>query len=455
MRSLVFISHANPEDNEFSAWLSCQLKIHGYDTWLDLERLKGGERFWAVIQKVIEEQASKFLFVVSRSSNTKDGALNELHLALNVGRRFHLKDFVIPLHLDDLPHGEMNIQIQRLNAVPFFEKGWAYGLKAVLTKLTLDGVPHSSGGNVETIARWWESFTRPTPTQALTEVYTSNWFPATLPTVLYFHQVDTLNTDAGLTPKMVEYHHTGVLVGDQIVSFSPANELADTFGDSLSIKESSCKSPIDFLEHGSKLLPAKQARPILVQLLQQAWDGCSKVTVMNKYELANRSVVTYFTEGDVGLARVSSTVSGRHRSRQLVGTWRSSSAAGKKATHFWHFGISAKARVYPFLGYVVTPHVLFSDDGRVVWDNKDRTHRARRSQCRDWWNPAWRDRILLSVAWLAGYSDVLRIPVSKESAICVSTNPIEFSSPVSFVDPEGAPVVDYEEGGFEDETLPE
>ena len=43
-RDTLLLSHANPEDNEFTLWLALQLANHGYKVWSDLTKLLG-ERF--------------------------------------------------------------------------------------------------------------------------------------------------------------------------------------------------------------------------------------------------------------------------------------------------------------------------------------------------------------------------------------------------------------------------
>ena len=40
--STVFISHANPEDNEFASFLASKLTMQGYKIWCDLEYFRGG-----------------------------------------------------------------------------------------------------------------------------------------------------------------------------------------------------------------------------------------------------------------------------------------------------------------------------------------------------------------------------------------------------------------------------
>ena len=81
-RDTILLSHANPEDNEFTLWLALQLANEGYKVWCDLTKLLGGEVFWDDIEAVLRQSAVKVLYVLSRSSNAKDGPLRELHLAL-------------------------------------------------------------------------------------------------------------------------------------------------------------------------------------------------------------------------------------------------------------------------------------------------------------------------------------------------------------------------------------
>jgi hypothetical protein len=73
--------------------------------------------------------------------------------------------------------------------------------------------------------------------------------------------------------------------------------------------------------------------------------------------------------------------------------------------------------------------VLFSDDGSQIWPSKARLHSARRTYCKDWWNPHWRDRILASVRWLAD-GDTLSLPAGSDASIVVDITPVTFRSSV-------------------------
>jgi len=84
-RNMIFISHANPEDNKFAEWLALRLAREGYPVWCDVTKLLGGEDFWRDIEAAIRERTIKFLFVLSKCSNEKQGTLMEVAVARKVG----------------------------------------------------------------------------------------------------------------------------------------------------------------------------------------------------------------------------------------------------------------------------------------------------------------------------------------------------------------------------------
>src|SRR2546425_981273 len=83
-RNMIFLSHANPEDNHFTRWLALQLAREGFPVWCDLTQLLGGEDFWHDIETAIRDRTAKFLFVLSKVSNQKQGTLMELTVARKV-----------------------------------------------------------------------------------------------------------------------------------------------------------------------------------------------------------------------------------------------------------------------------------------------------------------------------------------------------------------------------------
>ena len=61
MRNKIFISHATPDDNDFTKWLSLKLVGLGYEVWCDVLFLDKGADFWKIIEKEIRENAIKLL----------------------------------------------------------------------------------------------------------------------------------------------------------------------------------------------------------------------------------------------------------------------------------------------------------------------------------------------------------------------------------------------------------
>jgi len=79
-------------------------------------------------------------------------------MALNVQRaEEQLSDFVIPLAVDDLPSIEFNIELTRLNAIPFRD-GWHGGLAHLLAKLERDGIAKRSSFGPPAKARLQASY---------------------------------------------------------------------------------------------------------------------------------------------------------------------------------------------------------------------------------------------------------------------------------------------------------
>jgi len=97
----------------------------------------------------------------------------------------------------------------------------------------------------------------------------------------------------------------------------------------------------------------------------------------------------------------------------------------------WHFALSAKAALHPEPVMMLRTHVLFSDDGLHLWESPAAMHRARRTQCKGWWNDDWRDRLLASMAWLASGGATIALPLGDTVHAKVSARPVEFSSPIA------------------------
>lgn len=460
-RDTLLLSHANPEDNEFTLWLALQLANEGYKVWSDVTKLLGGEVFWDDIEAVIRKSAAKVLFVLSRTSNTKDGPLKEVQLAQSVAKKESLKDFVIPLHIDDLPHGEITIEITRVNTMPF-ERSWSAGLATLLEKLERDGVPKTPQFNRTAVNEWWRTkFSAEDGLRREPEEYLSNWFPVTsLPENVYFHSI--ARKSIGKIEVALQLPYPAIQDGISLVTFAEAADFEGKLGPDIYLAEES--KPYEV----ARLLKETDFGRILFRLLRLAWEHTLSERNLPVYELANKAKCFYFLKDRLPNDKVFFLgFDGGRTHRAMVGySTRTNPKTSESVKRYWHFAMEARPLVYPTLAYIFKPHVLFTNDGNTVWESKKRLAAARRSQCKSWWNDEWRDRTLAAAAYLSGGSG-LQMKLGSKATLSVSATPVLFQSPVSYTDPQLLkpvdglePVDDYgresqEDDVFEDAPDPE
>ena len=452
MRDTLLLSHANPEDNEFTLWLALQLANEGYRVWCDLTKLLGGEVFWDDIEAVIRTRTAKVLYVLSRNSNGKDGPLRELHLAQSLARKEGIQDFVIPLHIDDLPYGEVTIELTRVNATPF-EDSWAQGLATLLKKLEEDAVPKDPNFNRSAVNGWWRSqFSGTQGIRQEPEIVFSNWFKVEdLPTTLYEHRISRHQ------PGLVDFEsrplpYPGVWLDPlSILTFAPESDFEDYLSPSFFVEQSRPILLEDFVAGRDSLADGPK---YLAQLLRLAWDRAVRAK-LSTYESADSRVCYYFKKGIVSEDTVSFIgANGKKGHRGVVGY--KTLISGK--LRYWHYAISAKPVIRPETLFLVKGHVLFSDDGLSLWTNKDQMAKARRNQCKNWWNDEWRDRMYAAMSHLADSGETVLFPLGATASFSISKQPIQFESPVSYPEPgeivkdDGLEDYDFEEEDGDDES---
>jgi TIR domain len=453
-RDTLFVSHANPEDNEFSLWLSLQLAQQGYPVWCDLTKLLGGETFWDDIETAIRQRTSKFLYVLSSASNSKDGSLRELQLAQSLTKTEKLHDFVIPLHIDSLAHGDVTIELQRVNSIGF-QNSWAKGLALLLNKLEEERVPRQSQFNPDAVNAWWRTqFSADHNVVQKPEDLTSNWFAVkSLPKRVYYHTLmrtrqGKVEVDCNFLP------YPAVQDGISLVSFAPAQDYVGKLGDSIVIADSAEFETEPLLRGKGPQYFSRR----LIEILRRSWEQMMERRGFPVHPMANNAKCFYFRAGFAENNRIHFTFpDGKSSRRDMVGfKTMKNLRTGVTRKRFWHFGIQAK----PFLTntaivFAMKSHVLFSDDGQTIWQDKDKLARARRNQCKNWWNDEWRDRLLATAAHLSSDDAVVHLPISGTEAFRFSKWPEQFVSPVSYLDPDFVEREDDEEThrdyAFEDE----
>lgn len=302
MRDLIFISHANPEDNTFPRWLALQLAKEGYPVWCDLTNYLGGEDCWKDADKAIRDRTCKFLFVLSQNSNEKPGVLKELRVAESVVGKHQITDFIIPLRIDDLPQDDVNIQLLRLFSVDF-SQSWAAGLDGLLKKLEKDQVAKSEMFSPSTVASWWRSnFSASEGVRDEPEECLSNWFPLTdLPETIYAHSPTRGDNSNGPLDFPADLPFPGVKHGINLLTFAKAADFQDQLG-LISIGETKQFATKTLLgDNPPKVLGTRnQCRNSVTELLGKAWKRMLTDRDLPLYELANERQCFYFSLGLCG-----------------------------------------------------------------------------------------------------------------------------------------------------------
>jgi len=432
-RRLLFLSHATPQDNEFARWLASQLAIAGYEVWCDVTELLGGERFWKDIEEAIDSVTFRFFFVSTLHANTKPGTLRELNLAQRAQEAHGLKDFIVPLKIDQFPFASMQANIQDLNMVRFDET-WAAGLQQLLALLEREGAPKSELANANAVMDWYSRSLEPGYRSIVSnDKYLSNWFRLKLPKHLYAHRFR--GPVSNLPSVAAGFSHPYRILGSRLLTFAPGHEIVDALGDGWAEDDLIVLKTSDFLMGGSKDLEVASfdASNVVSDLIRQAWEMEMRSQGLHGFELASGLQAWFFKHQHLDKNKAYFTaLGGRRTYRQLVGLKSKRDADGNKVRDgYWHYALSASPQLHPFARLVLRHHVIFTDDGETPWEKPDRMHKARRSVCKQWWNREWRDRLLAFCAQLSGGSTELALTTGGEE-LSVAMVPMRFTSPWTY-----------------------
>ena len=446
-RRLVFISHANPEDNEFASWLGTRLTAARYEVWTDVLTLTGGEAFWRDIGDAIRQEAAAVVVALSHNSYQKDGVLDEIALAVNTGRQLNKQQFVIPIRLDDLPFSDFPEQLIRLNAIDF-SPNWAGGFSTLLETLKDTEVPQSTSDFGEALASWQKFKLRQSASISDTpESVFSNWFQIrSLPSHINFSRFD-----ASQSQEKVQHAFDGFQ--------SPTARhlrLAVSFADAATLQMETPDVP---LEHAYRVPLAQflagrgtvgpqvswwDARNMITGFLRKAWEQFARNQGLLLYEFAHGSawfVPLDLIEGNIATFQGEN---GKKRRRRLVGR-------SEKRGVYWHFAVSGKVSIADPQHLLLRTHVVFTQDGKTPLDSQPRANRLRKSFCKNWWNDRWRDLLrAFAVVVLANGKEEFSLSLGGDAVATISASPMGFEAPLSIT--ENGSVSTAEEDHVEDET---
>lgn len=429
-RDIVFVSHANPEDNQFATWLSLRLAREGYRVWCDTVRLRGGDDFWRDIETAIRQRTRKFLFVTSRTSNEKPGTLQELSVAAGVARQLGLRDFIVPIKVDNLPYNEHNIQITRLNALNF-AAGWAPGLAALITTLQDDGVPDPELDGALRVAQWWNTHKlNKSILKRHPETLWSNWFGIrSLPRRLWVWSVP----EATSLPETFAY--PVYRVGAKLFSFADAHSLTLDGESPTGLPGTSFRLDLRREPPRKTGLQKHEVVTAVKQLLKTAWRLAVERLGLPLFQLSGHRETLWFPKNDADGDTVRFPgIDGKGGRRDLCGFRTVRKLSGETFRRYWHFGLEAVPVLYPAPAFVLKSHVVFSLNGKQLAGDPKVQHRARRSQCKDWWNDKWRDLTLAAVCHLTRGEPTLQLVVNSDDDLRMDWRPIKYRSDIGYDD---------------------
>ncbi len=401
-RDLVFISHANPEDNEVALWLASRLAASGYQVWSDITRLIGGEYFWDTIEDAIRKRAAKVIVILSRRGQQKPGLLDEINVAVATERGENLSRFVIPVRIDDLPFADVRANLARKNIIDG-HTNLAGALSRIVTILREDKVPFTqsnqelSGLNIRLNRQ--------------EDADQSEW------SVLVENKLEVLDWPHVIR-KFRSPHTTfpfaAHAVTNGLVTFEDWDVIEETLGKPV-VKAGEARFDLNDSSNAAAVIFANraEARRAATSIMRQAWERICEHRGFIRFVLANNSSCWFLPSGFQSANRVRyPDPKGVERQKILVGQ-------SPRRRVFWHFAV--EARPSPLDQSIrVIPHVVFSDDGRTPIPSHDRQHALRRGFCRNWWNARWRDLLLATLSYLADGHDTLGLPVSQRANIKVS-----------------------------------
>lgn len=428
VRRLVFISHANNEDNEFASWLGTRLIAAGYEVWADIFRLVGGEAFWRDIGVAIKDEAAAVIAVVSKASYQKDGVLDEIAMAVATGRKLQKPSFVIPVRLDDVAFADFPEQIVRLNAIDF-ASNWADGLSRVQEALEKAGVPRSTSSEAAAFDQWREFRLRQSGTVAHSpEQLASNWLAILeLPSEINFCRFGS--DPKTITPVLAKFT-TPIVQRDRLgLTFSDAASIVIDETPSIGAEHAYTLNLEAFLDGKRQEGPEVRkgdASNMVTNLLRQAWESFAKSRGLVPYEFSNST--GWFVPRDLIAGNKASYIDGAGKSR-----WKLLVGRSEKRQVYWHFAVTAYASLGEFPHFVLRPQIVFTIDGKTPLDSKSRAANLRRSFCKNWWNDRWLGLLSAFVSFLAEGNAEIDLPLGGDKTAKIAGRLLAFESSLSIV----------------------
>jgi quinol monooxygenase YgiN len=472
MRNKIFISHATPEDNDFTIWLASRLELLGYEVWIDKNGLVGGEKFWETIDGVIRNEAIKFLLVYSKNifqkendgnpiaGKLKDGVYKEFSFAESIGKQNNINDFIIMMNIDASNYN-LFIGADRLNQIPFFEN-WASGFKQLEKKLQKDNVLKTKQEAKTNFGSWYEQqFVSNNGITSKSELYYTNWWTINkLPDYLFLYKFQSLEQASIIAKQISEYPISKIT--NYLSSFEERKEFVIVQdGNTFTIKPQNIfkiKVTDVLIGFESSSFPThRDSENHFKKLLKEVFHKIMKNRGMFWYEMSNKRLAYYYTPANLNSLKTTFQYPFRKKNK-----FKTKNLLGKhKSLGKWHYAVSVKPILSPVLAFSLKSHITFTTDGfNVLKNDKNDTdsskiHSQRRAKGKRMFNEEWRDLFLAFIDALKK-EECIEIALSSNYTLEMPATSLKYWADFGYFDPKDKTrqsllsVYEFEEENSED-----
>jgi len=428
-KDTIFLSHANPEDNPFTEWLYAQLTLAGYHCWCDFESLLGGERdFSGEIQRILTDDTCKYLLVFSPHTFTKDFVIDEYDFAKSLAKKNKIKDFIYPIRIADVAF-ETRIGLNRYNHFNFYPS-WSEGLTKLLKRLHYDKIPVSTDKCTQILSSWaTNKFALNSGIEPVQRKYFSNWWQVcSLPESIYVFQypnetqAKAIHEEESVYPKI---RHGNCVIAFQrnILTICAKQDNLELYPSSVyEIKVS------DILTGYVKddFPTFSDAQSFLKRLLKKSLKDFLFSIGMSRYKMSGKQDCFFYKSNNLRASKVKVSYPGLKTTRTLF---------GKHLSSVWHYGISFKILLEPFVCFSLKSHLVFSDNGFKPWTDEKVMFTARRKKGRMMFNREWRDFLMAMLSSFKDEDGKIFLVLTDEQLLEMQPFTLSFEADFDYIEP--------------------
>ena len=422
-RTKIFISHANPQDNQFTLWLGSKLAAVGYDVWADVLSLKGGQDWQRGLEKALRWHSWKMLVVETKAGVDSQGVRNEIEIAQAVIRDTGDNEFIKPLRLERC---EAPFRTRHLQYISFID-GWAKGLRSVVKELEEDERRPGALARSTELTQRWEAVQLAGAQEIETrdEKLITNWIAIDqMPATIEWYKFRGGMSESK-KKEAIEQLTGAVEFRNGIVGFYPEKKEAKNLQERYGLLHQSTADLQGYISDGSgaRGVRAYDAKKQVSAIIRSAIEIDFKNRGLRKYLMSGGAAwwgpEDIFPEGRVKF----NFGEGLKGSRALRGISEARNAS-------WHYGVTIKPRVMPDQHIRVTSRVIFCREVGEPITSRRSMHRLRRSFCKGWRNPRWRDLLLSFLYWWSEGNRQITVRAGTEDLV-VSACPKTVVAPIS------------------------